>query len=185
MGGSDQTHRRRARISGVAPRGGDGLPFGKRWPRRQDGQRRCVRQADHAQGAVVRGMVRLLLRGLCPVVGVADRNVADRASADVQRRQRDRGEEKDLAPDGKQRRGKPDCRFQPLERDRVSLQALAAQAFIQSARVEPLALRRVAGKHRAAELATASSNHPLWRVPLHRALPPRQNRLTRRKSSLC
>jgi hypothetical protein len=31
-------------------------------------------------------MVRLLLRGLCPVVSVADRNVADRASADVQRR---------------------------------------------------------------------------------------------------
>jgi hypothetical protein len=47
-------------------------------------------------------MVRLLLRRLCPVAGVADRNVADRASADVQWRQRDRGEEKDLAPDSKQ-----------------------------------------------------------------------------------
>ncbi len=70
------------------------------------------------------------------------------------------------------------------ERSRFA-QPLAAPALIQSARVESLALRPVAGKHRAAELAMASSNHPLWRVPLHRALPPRQNRLTRRKSSLC
>ncbi len=122
LGGGDQAHRRRARISCGATRGGDQLPFGKLWRRRQDGQRRCVRQADHAQGAVVRGMARLLLRGLRPFVRVADRNVAGRASADVQRRQRDRGEEKDLAPDCKQRRGKTDCRFQPSERDRVSIQ---------------------------------------------------------------
>ena len=61
---------------------GDRLPFGKLWRRRQDGQRRCVRQADHAQGAVVRGMVRLLLRRLCPAVGVADRNAPGRVSAD-------------------------------------------------------------------------------------------------------
>jgi hypothetical protein len=65
-------------------------------------------------------MIRLLLRGLCPVL-VADRNVADRASADLQWRQRDCGEEKDLAPDGKERRGKPDGRVQALERDRVLL----------------------------------------------------------------
>ena len=121
MGGSDETDWRRASISSGAPRGGDRLPFGKLWRGRQDGHRPCVRQADHAQGAVVRGMVRLLLRGLRPFVRVADRNVADRASADVQRRQRDRREEKDLAPDRKQRRGKPDGRFQPLERDHVSL----------------------------------------------------------------
>ena len=119
LGGGDQARRRRARISCGATRGGDQLPFGKLWRRRQDGQRRCVRKADHAQGAVVRGMVRLLLRGLRPVAGVADRNVAARASADVQRRQRDRGKEKDLAPDCKQRRGKADCRFQ-MKRDRIS-----------------------------------------------------------------
>ena len=70
----------------------------------------------------MRGMVRLLLSRLRPFVRVADRNVADRTSADVQRRQRDRGEEEDLAPDGKQRRGKSDRRFQPGERDRVSIQ---------------------------------------------------------------
>jgi hypothetical protein len=47
-------------------------------------------------------MIWLLLRGPCPVVGMADRNVADRASADIRRHRRDRGEEKDLAPDGKE-----------------------------------------------------------------------------------
>jgi hypothetical protein len=61
-----------------------------------------------------------MLRRLRPVGGVANRDASDRASADVQRRQRDRGEEKDLAPDGKQRRGKTRRRLQPSERDRVS-----------------------------------------------------------------
>jgi hypothetical protein len=68
----------------------------------------------------VRGPVRLLLRRLRPVIGVADRDASDRASADVQRRQRERGEEKDLAPDGDERRGKASRRLPPSERDRVS-----------------------------------------------------------------
>ena len=78
-------------------------------------------QADYAQGAVVRGMIRLLLSGPWPVVGVANWNVADQARADIQR-QRDRRKEKDLAPHGNEGRGKPDRRFQPLERERVPLQ---------------------------------------------------------------
>jgi hypothetical protein len=122
LGGSDEADWRRARISSGATRGGDGLPFGKLWRRRQDSQRRCVRQADNTEAAVVSGMIRLLLRRLRPVVGVADRDAPDRVSADGWGRQRDRGEEQDLAPDGKHRRSKPDCRFQPLERDRVSIQ---------------------------------------------------------------
>ena len=39
LGGGDQTHRRRARISGFEPDDRHRPPFGKRWPRRQDGQR--------------------------------------------------------------------------------------------------------------------------------------------------
>ena len=76
----------------------------------------CDRQITHRAQSCA-GWLRLLLRRLRPVVGVADRNVPDRIGADGQRRQRDRGEEKDLAPDGEQRRGKPDRGFQPLERD--------------------------------------------------------------------
>jgi hypothetical protein len=68
----------------------------------------------------VYGAVRLLLRRLRPVLGAADRDTPGRVSTDGWRRQRDRGEEKDLAPDREQRRRKTDCRFQPLERDRVS-----------------------------------------------------------------
>jgi len=56
------------------------------------------------------------------MVSVADRRVPDRISAEARRRKRDRGKEENLAPDGKQRRGKPDRGLQPLERDgRVSL----------------------------------------------------------------
>jgi hypothetical protein len=64
--------------------------------------------------------VRLLLRRLRPVVCVADWDAPDRISADGWQRQRDRGEEKDLAPDREQRRRKTGRRFQPSERDRAS-----------------------------------------------------------------
>ena len=87
----------------------------------------------------MRGMVRLLLRRLCSVAGVADRNVADRGSADVQRRQRDRGEEKDLVPDGKQRRGKPNRGFQPSKRDsRMALNQSPQKGRTQPARTEEI-----------------------------------------------
>ena len=70
----------------------------------------------------MRAVVRFLLRRWCPIAGVADRHVADRINADSQRCQRDRGEEKDLAPDCKQRRSEPDSGFQLPTRDyRVSL----------------------------------------------------------------
>ena len=79
-----------------------------------------MRHADNTERTVVYGAVRLLLRRLRPVLGAADRDTPGRVSTDGWRRQRDRGEEKDLAPDREQRRRKTDCRFQPLERDRVS-----------------------------------------------------------------
>jgi hypothetical protein len=78
-------------------------------------------------------MVRLL-RWLWPIVGVADRKIPDRIGASSHRRQRDRCEEKDLAPDGEQGRGKPDRGFQPLESDgRVSLKHLPRRSTFKPA----------------------------------------------------
>ena len=103
--GLNRTNWRRARMCCIEPHDDDRVPIGRGWRRWQEGQWQCMRYAEHAQSAVVRGVARPLLRRLRPLVGVTDRNVPDRISADGQRRQRDRGEEKDLAPDGKQRRG--------------------------------------------------------------------------------
>ena len=147
MGGSDQTHRRRAWICGFQPDDRRRPPFGKRWPRRPGwpaamratGRSRTGRSrardgpASAAQAASLRPAWQI---GTSP----------SRASADVQRRQRDRGEEKDLAPDGKQRRGKPHCRFQPSKRSLVALNQSPHSRRTQPARVGPIASWPVASK---------------------------------------
>jgi hypothetical protein len=105
--------RRRARLRRATLRGGNELSFRQCRRRRQDGHRRCVRHADRTQGAVVRGLGRCLLRRLSCVLDVADRNIAEWIGGNGQWRQRDRGKQKELAPDGKQRRGEPDRGLQP------------------------------------------------------------------------
>jgi hypothetical protein len=110
----DQSERRRLRLRHLATRAGNELPLGQDRHQWQGAQRRCARYADHAQDAVMRGMTRVALRRLRSTVGVADGRVRDRTSRDTRGRQRDCGKEQDLAPDGEQRRGEPDHRFQPL-----------------------------------------------------------------------
>jgi hypothetical protein len=110
----DQSERRRLRLRHLATRAGNELPLGQDRHRWQGAQRRCARYADHAQDAVMRGMTRVALRRLRSTVGVADGRVRDRTSLDARGRKRDCGKEQDLAPDGEQRRGEPDHRFQPL-----------------------------------------------------------------------
>jgi len=136
----DRTWRRCAGVRSGQPARGDGLPLGQCRGRRQQRRRHRVRQAKHAEGAIVRRMRGLLLRRRGCVAGVADRSVAGRTRADRQRGERDRGEQQDPAPGRKQRRGKPDRGFQPSQGDgRVSLRQSPHGGDIRSVGLERIA----------------------------------------------